>query len=154
MKKIFILLLIIVVFTGCTYENKKIDETPAIKNTIMQYNTFLIEGYKNMNMTSLKQVATKEHAMKVYHHMSALGEAGIRMEAEQKDITFLDIHFPTPYTAEVRTTEYWDYIHLNIDTNKKISENRIKYTLKYALIKMHNRWFVSDIIVEKEEKQQ
>ena len=67
-------------------------DTQEVKDTILRYNKLLTGGYSKMNMTPLREVATLEQSIRVYDHMAALGEAGIRMESQLVDIKFLDIN--------------------------------------------------------------
>jgi len=93
-----------------------------------------------MNMNELVQVATIEHATKVYNHMAAIGEANIKMNSQLKKIDFIDLKFPKKNKAVVSTREVWDFVHTDINTNKKILEEKdFVYELKYVLIKDSDR---------------
>lgn len=137
---------------GCGVDTAK--DPRAVKDTILRYNQLLTEGYAKLNMTRLREVATEAHAQKPYHHMSALGEANIRMESELVDIEFLDIQLPKKDLAGVRTREKWNYSHTNIDS-KMPSQTVVQgliYTLSYELVRKDGRWFVSSVSALEEEK--
>ena len=123
-----------------------------LKDTVVKYNTLLAEGYRNLNMNPLIQVATERRATKAFYHMAALGEARIKMDAKLKKITFSDIKIISHDKAEVVTDEIWDYTYLSIDSSKPLFDNSITYKLKYILEKRSNRWLVADIIIEKADE--
>jgi hypothetical protein len=153
MKKATIIILIAIMsIVGCRSGTEK--DTKMVKDTILRYNQLLAEGYAKMNMTPLQEVATLEHATKVYHHMAALGEAKIRMESQLVGIEFLDIQFPKKDIAKVKTREKWNYTHVNINT-KMPAQTIVKgltYNLSYDLIKKDGRWLVSSVSVLEEKK--
>jgi len=151
-KTILILLLVVICIYGCRVGTDK--DTRQVKDTILRYNQLLAEGYARMNMTPLKEVATDEHAQKVYHHMAALGEAKIRMESKLIDIEFSDIQFPRKDLVRVKTKEKWNYNHINIDSKMPAQTvvQGLLYRLSYELVKKNGRWFVSSISVLEENK--
>jgi hypothetical protein len=147
LKRIFIIFLTAVCLCGCNVSAEK--EVKEIKDTILRYNHLLAEGYSKMNMTPLKEVATEEHALKVYHHMAALGEAKIRMESQLVKIEFSDIQFPKKDFAKIRTQETWNYAHLNI-ASKMPAQTVVQglvYKLSYELVKKDGKWFVSSVSI-------
>src|SRR4030042_2381746 len=148
MKKVLLVILLMgICICGCRAGTEK--DTVAVKDTILKYNQLLSEGYAKMNMTPLREVATDEHALKVYHHMAALGEAKIRMESQLVNIEFLDIQFPQKYSAKVKTKEKWDYTHVNIGTKMPATTvvQGLLYKLSYELIKKNGKWLVSSVSV-------
>jgi hypothetical protein len=152
MKKVVVALLIIVWIGGCHAGTEK--DIRDVKDTILRYNQLLAEGYARMNTTPLKEVATPEHAQKVYHHMAALGEAKIRMESQLVDIEFSDIQFPKKDFARVKTREKWNYTHINIGSKmpgQTVVQGLI-YKLSYELVRKDGKWFVSSISVLEENK--
>jgi hypothetical protein len=146
--------LIVIVFllslAACYKGGNLEDEKNILKHVVVQYNIFLADGYRSLNMSKLNQVATVERAGKAYYHMSALGEARIKMDARQESIDFSEINIISDYKAEIKTKEKWEYIHINIDTDEATVQNPIYYELTYTLTKKDDRWFVSDIAVDKE----
>lgn len=134
-KAIFVISILAIYICGCRVDTEK--DTRAIKDTILRYNQLLAEGYARMNMTPLKEVATPEHAQKVYHHMAALGESKVRMESQLVDIEFSDIQFPKKDFAGVKTREKWNYTHINIGSKmpgQTVVQGLI-YKLSYELVK-------------------
>jgi len=115
-----------------------------LKHVVIQYNRLLSEGYSNLNMTDLLEIATEDRARKAYYHMAALGEARVRMEAELLDISFIDIKISGDNNAEVRTREQWRYRHINIDTGKMQRMKNAIYEMKYKLVRNDERWLISD----------
>ena len=102
-----------------------------------------------MNMTDLQEVATREQALKAYNHMSALGEAKIRMESSLEDIEFTDIQLSDKDGAGVRTREKWSYTHLGTDPKmpgQRVVEGLI-YNLSYELVRRDGKWLVSSVSV-------
>jgi hypothetical protein len=151
-KAVVIIVLTIMCISGCRVGTEK--DIHEVKDTILRYNQLLSEGYAKMNMTPLKEVATEEHAVKVYHHMAALGEAKVRMESKLVNIEFTDIQFPKKDFAKVKTKEKWDYTHVNIGTKMPAQTvvQGLIYKLSYDLIKKDGRWLVSSISVLEEKK--
>ena len=124
-------------------------DTQEVKDTILRYNKLLTGGYSKMNMTPLREVATLEQSIRVYDHMAALGEAGIRMESQLVDIKFLDIQFPKKDFAKVKTSERWNYSHIRIDSEMP-GQNFVKgliYKLSYELVRKDEKWLVSSVTV-------
>ena len=153
MKKAPLVILLMVIWIGgCDVATAK--DTQAVKDTILRYNQLLAEGYARMNMTPLREVATEGRTQKVYHHMSALGEAKIRMESQLVDIEFLDIKLPEKDLARIKTKERWNYTHINIGSkmpSQTVGQGLI-YKLSYELVRKDDRWFVSSVSVLEEEE--
>jgi hypothetical protein len=100
-----------------------------------------------MNMTPLQVVATEEQALKAYRHMSALGEAKIRMESQLVDIEFLDIQVTEGGSAKVKTREEWKYSHMNTDTRMPGQSlvTGLIYILSYELVRKNGQWLISSV---------
>jgi hypothetical protein len=147
MKKTIFIILLMIFISSCLSGTGK--ETQEVKETIVRYNQLLAEGYSKMDMTPLQEVATPEQAIKVYHHMAALGEAKIRMESKLTNIEFLDIQFPKKDFAKVKTKEKWDYTHINIGTKMPAQTvvQGLIYKLSYELVKKNGKWYVSSVSV-------
>lgn len=128
-------------------------ETQKIKDAILLYNALLAEGYKNLNMNPLTQAATKECATKAYYHMSALGEADIKMHSQVKKINFDDLEVQKPVRAIAKTSEIWDFVHLDIKSNEKIYEEKdFVYHVTYELKKEGDHWLVARVTAVGEER--
>jgi hypothetical protein len=151
MKMMLISSVVFSLLGGCNQGKELPNDTARIKETVIQYNKLLSEGYRNLNMTPLLQVATKERGQKAYHHMAALGEARIKMDANLRSITFSDIKLKSVDKSEIKTVEEWDYTHINIDSENIESQNSTAYELTYTIVKINDKWVVSDIKIEKEE---
>lgn len=154
MKKKAILTLITALWTlSCTGGESRKDVV-VIQHTVVRYTQLLAEGYSNMNMTPLQAVATEEQALKAYGHMSALGDAKIRMESHLEDIEFKDIQVFDKDKARVRTREKWNYTHIGTDPNmpsQRVVEGLI-YNLSYELVRRDGKWLVSSISVLGEDR--
>ena len=129
------------------------DQEEKIKNTIILYNALLAEGYRNLNMNALTQIATEERRVKAYHHMSALGETGVKMDAVLKDLKFREVNLIDPVNAEAGTEEIWDYIYIDIDSGDSAYNNRITYKNNYRLINRSGKWVVADITIEESDEE-
>jgi len=151
MEKLIISAFILSLLFACNKDKDLSDASVILKHVVIQYNMLLAEGYRKLNMTDLLTVATEERSQKVYYHMSALGEARKKMDAEQKNISFSNIKIISPDRAKVSTREEWDYTHTNIDSGEIVSRSSVSYELTYALIKKNNKWLVSNIDIEHEE---
>lgn len=131
--------------------------TPAdeVKNIIMRYNELLAFGYANLTMTPLQEVANKAQAQKSYYHMAALGEGGVKMRSQFKQIEFMKIDFNAPGKTHVETREVWDYAYHDVNTGAK-KENEEKkdfvYLMTYTLEQSGGRWFITDTVASGEEK--
>jgi hypothetical protein len=151
-KAVVIIVLTIVYICGCRVSTE--EGIQEVKNTILRYNQLLAEGYAKMNMTLLQEVATLDHATKVYHHMAALGEAKIRIESQLVGIEFLDTQFPKKDLARVKTREKWNYTHVNINT-KMPTQTVVKgliYNLSYDLVRKDGKWLVSSVSILEKKK--
>ena len=130
------------------------DEIRAIQYTVLRYTQLLAEGYARMDVTPLQEVATQRQTLKVYNHMSALGEAKIRMQSSLEDIEFKDIQLSDKDGARVKTREKWNYRHIGTDPklpSQTVVEGLI-YELAYALVRRDGKWVVSSVSVLAEDK--
>lgn len=146
MKKTLIVALLVVTYcVGCGGDNEK--EILAVQHAVLQYTQLLAQGYATMNMTRIQGVATEEQALKVYNHMSALGEAKIRMESRLVDVEFLDIQVAESGSAKVKTREEWNYTHVNTGTEMPVqsSVKGLIYMLSYELVRSNGKWLVSSV---------
>ena len=149
--KLLVVACIFLLLNSCTMGTDNSDEETILKHVVIQYNTLLAEGYRNLNMVGLRSVATEERAMKANYHMSALSEGKEKMDAAQESISFSNIKIISPNQAELKTREKWEYTHINIDTGEKKSPISVSYVLKYMLTRENSSWLVSNIDVEHEE---
>lgn len=149
MRKITLLIIILVVLEACTPPTGKLNEV------VERYDQLLAEGYRNLNMDPLMQVATEGRVAKAHHHMAALKEAGVKMDSKLKKINFSDIKIISSGKAEVITDEEWGYKYIRLDSGNIEFDNSVTYRLKYFLEKHDNRWLVADIQIERavEEKE-
>lgn len=154
-KKTVILFLTFFLLLACEQKAQKDDTYQAekIRNTIILYNSLLAEGYRNLDMGPLIQVATEDRIIKAYYHMSALGEGRVRMDAKLSDIKILDMDLRDISKAYVGTEEKWEYNYINIDTDEIVYDNTVTYRNKYSLINSAGKWLVSDITVEQSEEE-
>ncbi len=123
------------------------DEKESIKNTISTYNSLLTECYRKMDMNDLRRVATREHIEKVYLHMAALGEQALKLDSKLIRLTFNEIRLLNNSEAEARTTEVWDFKHINYLENKVVRDEKgVRYDLIYRLKKIpYHGWIVTDV---------
>lgn len=144
---IFLVLPLLLHAFGCSKED------PAIREAVVQYNNLLAEGYRTLNMSGLLAVATEERATKAYHHMAAIGEARIRMEARLKELAVSSIRQAGNDRATASSKEVWEYSYFHIDSGDLVDENTVTYSLTYHLRKGDGRWLVEDIkVLSAEEK--
>lgn len=127
------------------------EATGQAKDTVLRYNSLLCEGYSNLDMSRLSLVATREQAAKVYHHMAAMGEGRMRMEAVLEKIDFLTIQKNSAGRMEVETAEQWGYRYVNIDSGEEAVANKIAYKLRYHLRKVTDVWQVEAIDINSSE---
>jgi hypothetical protein len=140
-----LLTLLFLFFAACSSENNGQNQ---VKATVMRYTDVLASCYKNMDMNPMQQVATPDHAAKLYSHMAALGEGRVRMESKLKKIGFEAVTFPKPGTAAATTKEMWDFVHVNIDNGQKSMEKKdFPYEVTYELKKEGGHWLVTNTVV-------
>ena len=146
-KKIIILPFMFVMMLGCTDNKSNVgSDAGAIQNIIRRYNTLVIEGYRNQNMNPLQEVTTEEHARKLYHHMSALGEGKLRMESKLKKIIFKKADQRSSTEVTVETEETWDFAHFKMENNEKYAEEQdFIYRIGYILQKKEERWIITQV---------
>lgn len=117
-----------------------------IENVILRYNELVTQGYRTQNMNPMLEITTEEQALKLYHHMSALGEGQLRMESKLKDITFKKIERRGNDAATVETEEIWDFTHYRMATNEKYAEEKdFIYRMGYILSKKNGRWIITEV---------
>ena len=152
MKRALFILFMLVWTSSCGADFER--DVLAVRHAVLRYCQLLAQGYANMNMTKLQEVATQEQALKVYNHMSALGEAKIRMESSLEDIEFTEIQLANEDGARVKTREKWNYTHIGTDPKmprQTVVEGLI-YELAYALVRRDGKWLVSSVSVLAEDK--
>lgn len=149
-RTICLIMFLSTILSACAVESP---ESKQVKGVVMQYNTLLAEGYKNLNMNPLQLAATQEVATKAYYHMAALGEGKVRMVSVLKDITFKEVTFPTPETATVTTRETWDFNHSDINAGKILyQEKGYPYEMTYELKKGGGQWKIQAVSAVGEER--
>lgn len=117
-----------------------------IENVVLRYNDLVTQGYRNQNMNPMLEVTTDEQALKLYHHMSALGEGQLRMESKLKDIKFTKVERRSSVDATVETEETWDFTHYRMATNEKYAEEKdFIYRMGYILGKKNGRWIITEV---------
>lgn len=127
----------------------------AVKGVVMRYNQLLTEGYEKQNMNPVASVATEEVATKAYYHMSALGEARIKMVSSLKKISFKEIKSRGEGAAEVTTSEAWDFTHREMDSGKTVLQQKdFVYKVVYQLEKKGGEWKITKIDAIGEEKKE
>jgi len=128
------------VLAGCSSGTQ---DKEQVKAAVTRYNQALSDGYKNLNMGTLLEVAEESQVNKAYFHMAALGESRLRMVSQLKDIQFSDFRFDSPSSARVKTREKWDFQHVNIDTQKiERNEQNFPYEVNYSLARRNGLWKV------------
>lgn len=139
----FVLMPALWAFSGCSAEQ---GDAGAVKATVMRYNQLIAEGYRQQNMNPLQEVTTKDQALKLYFHMSALGEGKLRMDSSLKNIQFTRILFPKPGEATVETRETWDFTQYDMKTGTKYYEEKdFIYDMGYTLKREGARWLITNV---------
>jgi len=117
-----------------------------VENAVLRYNDLVTQGYRSQNMNPMLEVTTDEQALKLYHHMSALGEGQLRMESKLKDIKFTKVERRSSVDATVETEETWDFTHYRMATNEKYAEEKdFIYRMGYILSKKNGRWIITEV---------
>lgn len=136
-----LLAVVLAVCSACT-----MGDTGEIEAAIRRYNDLLVQGYRTQNMNLLMEVTTHEHALKLYHHMAALGEGQLRMESKLKRIRFLNVERRGSSETMVETEETWDFTHYRMATNEKYAEEKdFIYRMGYVLNKENGRWLITGV---------
>ena len=142
-RMIFALQFLLLISTGCSTSKT---DTGRIEEAIRRYNTLLAEGYRTQDMNPLQEVTTREQAVKLYHHMAALGEGRLRLESQLKEIDFKKIERRDTGHAVVETEEIWDFTHYRTDSGEKHAEERdFVYRMGYILQKKDGRWVITEV---------
>lgn len=117
-----------------------------IRSTIVRYNRLLAEGYRLMDMSALREVATEAQAESEYIHMSAVGEGGVRLLPRLISEEFVDISVEGT-AAVVVTRETWEYAHeSNPGRDLLLVQRGLVYDLAWDLVKADDGlWYVDDI---------
>lgn len=133
------------ILSGCL-ASPGLSDADKVRETIRRYDTLLAEGYRTANMTRMREVAEELQAQDEYIHMSSLGEGGVRLLPELKDLEFTKVSVEgTKAVAETRET--WDYRHESLVTKKVVFvQEGLVYELAWDLAKHDDgSWFVSDV---------
>ena len=121
----------------------------AVEAAVTWYDALLADGYRNLNMSALAQVATAKITGKAYYHMAAVGEAGVKMDSKLQKITFAPLREVAPDTVTISAKENWDYVYWEIKSGKRLFDNSVQYNLTYKLEHTSNKWLVADITIQK-----
>lgn len=139
----FGMLPLLLMMVGCSGTSSAGGE---IENVVLRYNELVTQGYRSQNMNPMQEVTTGEQALKLYHHMSALGEGQLRMESKLKDIKFTKVERRSSMDATVETEETWDFTHYRMATNEKYAEEKdFIYRMGYILSKKNGRWIITEV---------
>jgi hypothetical protein len=140
MRRIVALLLALpLLVLGCAGRDRTLQEA------VSAYNALLAQGYRSMDMTPLAAAATPDRLMKAYHHMAALGEGGVKMDAAPPEIRFETVKRLSPTEAEVVTRESWRYRYVALQGNQAGRESTVHYTARYRLAHQEGKWLVADL---------
>lgn len=114
--------------------------------TVVRYDRLLAEGYRTMDMSRLRQVATELQAEDEYIHMSALGEGGVRLLPLLRSMEFIEVSVEAT-TARIQTRETWDYRHEDrVSREVLLVQSDLVYTLVWDLVRDdQGRWIVDDV---------
>jgi hypothetical protein len=125
-----------------------------LTEAVLSYNTLLAEGYRVQELTPLLAGATPEQVTKVYHHMAALAEGGVVMDALLRSIDFVEIRSREEGRAQVTTKESWNYRYLSSGAQRIPGEERlVNYTVNYRLVKGGERWLVNEVSIVASDRQ-
>lgn len=121
-------------------------ERDEIERLIRRYNELLALGYREMDMSGMREVATQLQAEDEYIFMSSMAEGGVRLEATLQDLEFLVVDIEES-SAQVETRETWDYLHYNRnDGSQVLRQDDLIYHLAWDLEKQTDGgWLVSDV---------
>lgn len=135
--------LVLLMMGGCTGTKS---ERHEIESIVRRYNDLVAEGYRNQDMNPLQEVTTREQAVKLYHHMSALGEGKLRMESTLRDIKFKKLEQLDRMQATVETEEVWDFTHYRMDSGEKFADEKdFVYRMGYVLNKQGGSWIITNV---------
>lgn len=117
-----------------------------VRATVLRYNRLLAEGYRILDMSALREVATELQAETEYIHMSAVGEGGVRLLPRLVSAEFVDVSIEGT-AALVVTRETWDYAHeSNPGRDVRLVQQGLVYDLAWDLTQADDGlWYVSDI---------
>lgn len=144
---------ILLISSSCDQQKPTVHPTDnrqiAIEKTIKKYNSFLADCYRALNTKALHQVASTKMVDTTYFHMTAIGEAGVKMDCRLKKITFDQLTEIAPDTVTIAAQEEWDYTYWDIKTGKRLFDNSVTYNLTYTLEQKSEKWLVTEVSVQK-----
>ena len=118
----------------------------AIETAVRVYDDALVRAFAGLDMNELSAAATQAQADKEFALMAALGEGRMRMLATLLSLEFGEATFPEEGSANITTTEVWDYDHVSLDTSETVRVERdVVYRLQYELILKDGRWLVDSV---------
>lgn len=123
------------------------DRHGEILDTISSYTSLLAEGYRTLNMSKLATIAMPEQAKRAYHHMAALGEGLVAMDAELLQSDYVGIVRPADNFAEATVRETWRYRYRNLRTDDNGEYFTVRYTVRYFLVRPERNWRIDHIAV-------
>ncbi len=142
---------LLLAITGCDRQPQPAAHSrqAAVEAAVTWYDALLADGYRNLKMNSLAQVATAQMAEKAYYQMAATGEAGLKMDSKLQEITFAPLQEITPNTVTIAAEEEWEYVYWEIKSGKRLFANTVHYSLTYTLSHTTDKWLVADISIQK-----
>jgi hypothetical protein len=123
-----------------------------VRLTVERYNALLAQGYRNLNMTGLQEVASKDEAEKAYVHMAALSEGKSRLISQLNKISYLSLEFPTPDSCRLATDERWDFAQEDLASGARSEEQKnFLYHVHYDLERQGGHWLVTRVVANSDE---
>ena len=134
---------VVCLLAGCTSMSP---DEKAVRATIERYNDLLADGYRALNMSGLREVASQTQAEDEYVHMSSLAEGGVRLDPALKNLLITDVSVEAT-AAHAQTRETWDYRHYSrANGNLVLEEKGLVYVLAWDLAKEPSgKWVVTDV---------
>ena len=132
---------------GCGQKAGEVPPKENFKETIRIYNGLLADGYRRQNMNHLIHAATEKKATKAYYHMAALGEGGVKMDSNLRELEVIGNKHLADNKAEVTCKERWEYRYINIYNGTSSPLLTANYTTRYRLVKEKEKWLVSSVTI-------
>lgn len=152
---LFLLLLILLTLVSACKKEVKTSDEEAIKDTIVKFDTALIEVYKKLDPKPLVGLASQREVGKNADIVVGFINKKVYLDSELHDVKFELFTRKEKDEIDVLVKEKWRWRHLEIGTGKEVKPwVREEYTINYHMVKEKKKWIIGSLnIVTHETKE-
>ncbi len=126
---------------------KESPEQYEVVAAVRRYNEALPRAYAQAASGVLAAAATNDEIQRVDDLIRFLAQGRMVMDARQESFEAGPVSFPEAGKAQLEATEVWWYRHWKPETGEvKQPPRRVRYTNRYQLVRVGDRWLVDRLV--------